>query len=66
MYVRCYSTWADESTQEQLWLALRNKGWFGAGPTKGINYFYIPENLLTWCLLIDPSLKHYPKDDYII
>lgn len=66
MYVRCYSTWADESTQEQLWLALRNKGWISATPIKGINYFYIPETLETWCLVIDPSLKRYPKDDYII
>ena len=66
MYVRCYSTWADTATQEQLWLALRNRGWIGATAVRGMNYFYIPENLLAWCLLIDPTLRHHPKDDWII
>jgi hypothetical protein len=66
MRVCCYSTWADQSTQEQLWLALKDKGWISAGPTQGINYFYIPEHLLTWCKLIDPTLKHHPKNDWIV
>jgi hypothetical protein len=52
--------------QEQLWLALRTKGWLCATPIAGINYYYIPENLLTWCLLIDPSLRHYPSNDWIV
>lgn len=66
MYVRCYSTHAPMDVQEQLWHALRNKGWLCATPITGTNYYYIPENLETWCLLIDPSLKRYPKDDWII
>jgi hypothetical protein len=66
MRVYCYSTHAAMDVQEQLWLALRTKGWLCATPITGINYYYIPENLLTWCLLIDPSLKPYPKDDWIV
>ena len=66
MYVRCYSTHSSMDVQEQLWAVLRSKGWFGAGPVVGINYFYIPETLETWCLIIDPSLKRYPKEDWII
>jgi hypothetical protein len=66
MYVRCYSTWADAATQEQLWLALRDKGWMGAGPVNPINYFYIPEYLESWCLLIDSSLRRVPENDWII
>jgi hypothetical protein len=66
MYVRCYSTWAPMDVQEQVWAVLRNKGWLCATPIQGINYYYIPEHLESWCLLIDPSLKRYPKDDWIV
>jgi hypothetical protein len=66
MRVQCYSTWADPATQEQLWAVVNSKGWLCAGPVVGVNYFYIPENLVTWCLLIDPTLKHLPKDDWIV
>jgi hypothetical protein len=66
MYVRCYSTWAPSHVQEQLWSVLRSKGWIGATAIKGINYFYIPENLETWCLLIDSSLKRVPEHDWIV
>lgn len=66
MYVRCYSTWADPDTQEQLWLAVQGKGWVCAGPIKEQCYFYIPEDRVSWCLLIDPALRPVPKNDYII
>jgi hypothetical protein len=66
MYIRCYSTWANISTQEQVWQVLRDKGWISAGPIKGYNHFYIPDHLVTWCLLIDPTLKHHPTDDWLL
>jgi hypothetical protein len=66
MYVRCYSSHAAMDVQEQIWLVLRTKGWLCAGPVQGINYYYIPEYLVTWCLLIDPSLRHYPSNDWIV
>ena len=66
MYIRCYSTWADNSTQEQVWRVLRDKGWLSSGPVTGWNTFYIPDHLVSWCLLIDPTLKHHPKDDWIV
>ncbi len=66
MRVCCYSTWADLPVQEQLWLAVRDHGWISAGPVEGVNYYYIPETLVSWCLLIDPSLRACPSCDWFV
>ena len=66
MYVRCYSCWADDATQEQLWLAVQKQGWVCAGPVDPQCYFYIPETVESWCLLIDPQLTRIPANDHII
>jgi hypothetical protein len=66
MYIRCYSTWADDDTKEQLWLAIKPNGWMSAGPIKSQCYFYIPETVESWCKIIDPLLTHIPANDYIV
>jgi hypothetical protein len=66
MYIRCYSSHADEATQEHLWTTIQASGWISATPIRSINYYYIPEPLLSLCLLIDSSLTHHPGRDYIV
>lgn len=66
VYVRCYESTATMDVQEQLWLVLQSKGWMSAGPIQGINYYYIPEWLESWCLIIDSKLKRHPDRDWIL
>jgi hypothetical protein len=65
MYIRCYSSHASESVQEQLWTTIQKTGWISATPIRSINYYYIPEPLVAWCLLIDSSLTPHPARDYL-
>ena len=66
MYIRCYDSWANESTQEQLWALIKqgSRGWMSS-VTKGCIRWYIPEDLLCFALLIDSQLVPRPKMDYI-
>ena len=66
VYVRCYESTSPIAIQEQVWRTLRNKGWMSAGPIQGINRFYIPEHLVTWCLLIDSNMRALPEHDWIV
>ncbi len=66
MRVYCYSSWADPDTQQQLWQLLKDQGWFSAGPVNPVNYFYIPEHLVTWALLIDSDLRAHPHNDWYV
>jgi hypothetical protein len=65
MYIHCYSSHAEESVQEQLWLTVQQGGWISATPIRSINYYYIPERLLSLCLLIDSTLTAHPTRDYL-
>jgi len=65
MYIRCYSSHAEESVQEQLWTYVQQGGWISATPIPTINYYYIPERLLSLCLLIDSTLTAHPARDYL-
>ena len=65
MYIRCYSSHATEAVQEQLWQTVQQGGWISAGPIKTIVFYYIPESLLAWALLIDYTLNTHPERDYI-
>ena len=67
MYMRilCYLSHADISVQEQLWSVIRSKGWLSASSVSGSNFFFIPEDLVTWALIIDPSLIRCCDRDYI-
>ena len=62
--VRCFESYATLAVQEQLWLLLRDPDWMSAGPITAINRFYIPEQLVTWCLLIDSTLRPIPQEDW--
>ena len=66
MYIRCYSSSASASTQEQLWLTVQQGGWVSASPVPSVTYFYIPESLLAWAFLIDSTLRPHPTRDYIV
>jgi hypothetical protein len=67
MLVYCYESRADMDTQELIWLAIKDKqGWMSAGPMQGICLYYIPEHLVTWCLLIDSNMRRYKHNDWIV
>ena len=66
MYIRCYSSHATEAVQEQLWSTVQQEGWVSASPVRSVTYYYIPERLLAWALLIDSTLRAHPTRDYIV
>jgi hypothetical protein len=66
MLIHCYSSSASDATQEQLWSAIQPQGWTSATAIRNHNYYYIPEPLLAWCLLIDSSLRPHPGRDYLV
>jgi hypothetical protein len=67
MYIRCYDSWADDSTQEQLWLLIKQgkKGWVSSTGVSQCIRWYIPEDLLSFALIIDSRLVPRPKLDYV-
>jgi hypothetical protein len=63
MRVYCYQTWADEPTQEQLWLC---SDAMSASPIRSCNRFYIREDRLSFALLLDPHMRRMKDLDYYI
>lgn len=63
MRVRCYQSWCDAETMEQLWLC---SDAFSAGPVKACNRFYIREDRLSFALLLDPYMRHIKELDYYL
>ena len=66
MYIRCYHSWASAAQQEQLWNLIRqgDRGWMST-LTPGVVRWYIPEELVSFALLIDGGLVRKSKLDYI-
>jgi len=60
MRVYCYQTWAPIETQEQLWLCAEGISAMPAGCCR----FYIPEDRLSFALILDPTMRHIPSLDY--
>jgi hypothetical protein len=65
VYIRCYSSHATEAVQEQLWTCVQQGGWISATPIPSIVFYYIPEHLIAWSLLIDSTLTAHPERDYL-
>jgi hypothetical protein len=63
MYIRCYRSTADWSTKERVWRLIYGRGWMS--DRLDTMWFYIPEDLLSFALLIDHTLVRIPKHDYI-
>ena len=63
MYIRCYSSFADDSTKERVWRLIYGRGWM----SDRVDHirFYIPEDLLSFALLIDDTLTPDRRNDYI-
>ena len=66
MRILCYESSASYEVQDTLWLSVCKRGWMSSGPFRGINRFFIPEDLCWWALLVDPNLRRIPKLDYIV
>ena len=64
MRMCCYSSFADDHTREQIWRLIYGQGWIS--DRYDHIAFYIPEDLVCWALLIDPTLERRSKDDYIV
>jgi hypothetical protein len=63
MYIRCYRTWADSASQEQIWLCSE---YVHAYSVNGVCEFYIREDRVAWALLIDPTMTHVHTKDLIV
>ena len=61
-YLRCYESLADDDTKQQIWLCSL---YLSAQPGNAVR-FYIPEDKLSWALLIDPTMRHIAKEDLIV
>lgn len=61
MRVYCYETWADMPTQEQLWLCAEA---VHAGPGSSARFF-IREDKRSFALVIEPTMRHIAKQDYL-
>ena len=63
MYIRCYRSTSDWVTKERVWKLIYGRGWMS--DRRDHIWFYIPEDLLSFALLIDDTLVRVPKHDYI-
>jgi len=63
MYILCYSSFADDVTRERVWRLIYGRGWM-SDRVDHID-FYIPEDLLSFALLIDDTLVPMSKYDYV-
>jgi hypothetical protein len=66
LLIYCYLSTAEDAVQERLWSTIQPQGWISASPIRNTVFYYIPEHLLAWCLLIDSSLRAHPARDYIV
>lgn len=63
MYIRCYKSQSDIAIRERLWCLIQDQGWMSDHITYML--FYIPENLLSFALLIDSEMRHLSELDYV-
>lgn len=65
MYILCYDSYADSVTKQQLWQLIK-QGELGFISDRLISLrIWIPADLVSFALLIDPTLVRRPKEDYI-
>ena len=64
MYIRCYKSTSSIEVRERVWRLIYGRGFISDHITYML--FYIPEDLLSFALLIDSSMKREPKLDYIV
>jgi len=62
MRVYCYQTWADKTTQEQLWLCAEAVSALAGGAAR----FYIREDRVSFALMLDPHMRHLRDLDYYL
>jgi hypothetical protein len=66
MRVYCYCVYTANGRGQRLWETIQDQGWICATADTGVTYYYIPEHLRAWCLLIDPTMRHYSQRDLIV
>jgi len=64
MYIRCYRCTSDWPTRERIWRLIYGRGFMS--DRRDQIWFYIPEDLLSFALLIDETLEPIRQEDYII
>jgi hypothetical protein len=63
MRIRCYRSTSDWATRERVWSLIYGRGFISDRVDQ--LWFYIPEDLLTFALLIDSTLEANHREDYI-
>ena len=51
---------------ERIWDAIKDQGWISATADPAITYYWIPEHLHAWCLLIDPTMRRLSQHDVYV
>ena len=65
-YLRCYDSYANEQTKEQLWNLIRQgqKGFIS--DRLGCLRIWMPDRLVTVAVLIDSQMIRRAREDYIL
>ena len=66
MRVYCYCVYVATGRSEHIWDAIRDQGWISATVDPEITYYWIPEHLHAWCLLIDPTMRRLSEHDVYV
>jgi len=65
-YLRCYDSWANQSTKEQLWSLIRQGDQGFISDRLVCLRVWIPDRLVPFALLIDSTLSRQAQEDYIV
>jgi hypothetical protein len=66
MLIKCYDSWADEQTKEQLWNLIKQGNQGFISDRLVCLRLWIPEHLVSFALCIDSTLVRKPLEDYIV
>ena len=58
MRVYCYCVYVTNGRSQRVWEAIQDSGWISSTADPEIIYYWIPEHLRAWCLLLDPSMRY--------
>jgi hypothetical protein len=63
MRVYCYCVYVSNGRSQRLWDAIQDQGWISSTADPEIIYYWIPEDLRAWCVLIDPTMRRLSEHD---
>jgi hypothetical protein len=66
MRVYCYCVYTAQGRCDRIWDVIRDSGWISATVDPAITYYFIPDHLRAWCLLVDPSMRRLSEHDVYV